>query len=49
MSPTHRWCSRGREPLAPDRNQTGLIPSSALSCQGASEGVGLRVAAMVGH
>ena len=34
---------------ASNRDQTGLVPSSALSCQRAYEGVGFPVVAVVGH
>ena len=46
MPPTHRWHSRGQEPPAPDRDQTGLVVLlSALSCRQATEGGGLRTVA----
>ena len=48
MPLVHGWHSRGREPLAPDHDLTGIVaPSSTLSCRRAFERFGLRTAAGV--
>ena len=49
MPPAHGCYSCGRELHISDRDQIGLVFSSAFSCRQVSERVGLRVVVVVGY